>query len=268
MLHNCLFLALDMLTGGKGTHKFSNHQIFCKKKVLFLAIPHFYCTFAAILKNKSSLLPSELLDPVLPRIGSPASDRGVHPASAGGAAIVVPDAIHWYPMRVTYQRVKAIKALLDADQIENYLPMRWEWQETTDGQRRLRHLPVIASMIFVRDTRNRIIALKQLPGYEPMRFYTRPSVTVKNRREIFPIPDKQMEDFIRVASSNDERVVFLEDTDYLRAVGQRVRVAEGEFAGIEGVVKRIKSNKCVVVRLEGIATVAILRFPVHALIKI
>jgi transcription antitermination factor NusG len=47
-----------------------------------------------------------------------------------------------------------------------------------------------------------------------------------------------------------------------------VRVAEGEFAGVEGVVKRIKNNKCVVVRLEGIATVAILRFPVHALIKL
>lgn len=214
------------------------------------------------------MLPSELLDPVLPCTGSPASDQSVHPASDGVSPPIVSDAIHWYPMRVTYQRVKAIKALLDADQIENYLPMRWEWQETTDGQRRLRHLPVIASMIFVRDTRDRIIALKQLPGYEPMRFYTRPSVTLKNRREIFPIPDKQMQDFIRVASSNDERVVFLEDTDYLRAVGQRVRVAEGEFAGIEGVVKRIKSNKCVVVRLEGIATVAILRFPVHALIKI
>ncbi len=51
-------------------------------------------------------------------------------------------------------------------------------------------------------------------------------------------------------------------------MGQRVRVTEGEFAGIEGVVKRIKNNKCVVVRLEGIATVAILRFPVSALIKL
>ena len=236
--------------------------------MLFLAIPYICRNFAAIFKTESSLLPSELLDPVLPCTGSPASDQSAHPASDGVSPSIVSDAIHWYPMRVTYQRVKAIKALLDADQIENYLPMRWEWQETTDGQRRLRHLPAIASMIFVRDTRDRIMALKQMPGYEPMRFYTRPSVTLKNRREIFPIPDKQMQDFIRVASSNDERVVFLEDTDYLRAVGQRVRVAEGEFAGIEGVVKRIKSNKCVVVRLERIATVAILRFPVHALIKI
>ena len=214
------------------------------------------------------MLPSELLDPVLPRKGSPASDSSVHPATDGVSPFIASDAVHWYPMRVTYQRVKAIKALLDADQIENFLPMHWEWKDTRDGQRQLRHLPVIASMIFVRDTRERIIALKQMPGYEPLRFYTRPSQTLKDRREIFPIPDKQMEDFIRVSSSGDERVVFLEDTDYLRSVGQRVRVAEGEFAGVEGVVKRIKNNKCVVVRLEGIATVAILRFPVHALIKL
>lgn len=181
---------------------------------------------------------------------------------------VVPDDVHWYPMRVTYQRVKAIKTLLDADHVENFLPMHWVWQEKKDGQRELNHRPLIASMIFVRDTRDHIIKLKQLPGYEPLRFYTRPSQTLKDRREIFPIPDKQMADFIRVSSSGDERVVFLEDTDYLRSVGQRVRVAEGKFAGVEGVVKRIKNNKCVVVRLEGIAAVAILRFPVHSLIKL
>jgi hypothetical protein len=146
--------------------------------------------------------------------------------------------------------------------------MRWEWQEKKDGQRMLSHRPLIASMIFVRDTREHIIELKQLPGYEPLRFYTRPSANEKNRREIFPIPDKEMDDFIRVSTSEDERVIFLDDTDYLRAVGQRVRVAEGEFAGVEGVIKRIKNNKCVVVRLEGIAAVAILRFPVHSLIKL
>ena len=233
-----------------------------------MAIRYNCRNFAAIFKTESSLLPSELLDPVLPCTGSPASDPSVHPASDGVSPLVAPDEIHWYPMRVTYQRVRGVKALLDADQIENYLPMRWEWHVTSEGLRKLRHLPLIASMIFVRDSRDRITELKQKPGYEPMRFYTRPSETLKGRREIFPIPDKQMLDFIRISSSEDERVVFLEDTDYLRAVGQRVRVAEGEFAGIEGVVKRIKNNKCVVVRLEGIAIVAILRFPVHSLVKI
>lgn len=214
------------------------------------------------------MLPSELLDPVLQRTASPASDTDVRPSSDGVSPLVAPEERHWYPMRVTYQRVTAIKSLLDADKVENFLPMRWEWLELNNGNRQLKQVPLIASMIFVRDTREHLIALKQLSGYEPMRFYTRPSADVKDRREIFPIPDKQMEDFIRVSTSSDERVVFLEDTDYLRSVGQRVRVAEGEFAGVEGVVKRIKNNKCVVVRLEGIAAVAILRFPVHALIKL
>jgi transcription antitermination factor NusG len=231
-----------MLTADKGTHNFSYCQILLKKSVDFLAIPYIYCTFAVMLDAESS----HLLE----------------------TTPVVPDDVHWYPMRVTYQRVKAIKTLLDADHVENFLPMHWVWQEKKDGQRELNHRPLIASMIFVRDTRDHIIKLKQLPGYEPLRFYTRPSQTLKDRREIFPIPDKQMADFIRVSSSGDERVVFLEDTDYLRSVGQRVRVAEGKFAGVEGVVKRIKNNKCVVVRLEGIAAVAILRFPVHSLIKL
>lgn len=231
-----------MLTDSKGTHKFSYRQILSKKSVESLGIPYIYCTFAVMLDSMNS----NLLE----------------------STPVVSSDVHWYPMRVTYQRVKSIKTLLDADQVENFLPMRWEWQEKKDGQRMLSHRPLIASMIFVRDTREHIIELKQLPGYEPLRFYTRPSANEKNRREIFPIPDKEMDDFIRVSTSEDERVVFLDDTDYLRAVGQRVRVAEGEFAGVEGVIKRIKNNKCVVVRLEGIAAVAILRFPVHSLIKL
>ena len=65
-----------------------------------------------------------------------------------------------------------------------------------------------------------------------------------------------------------ERVVLLEETDYLAAAGQRVRVTEGPFVGVEGVVKRIKSNKCVVVRIEGVASVGILHMPAHFLLKI
>ena len=134
MFHSCLFLVLDMLTADKGTHNFSYCQILLKKSVDFLAIPYIYCTFAVMLDAESS----HLLE----------------------TTPVVPDDVHWYPMRVTYQRVKAIKTLLDADHVENFLPMHWVWQEKKDGQRELNHRPLIASMIFVRDTRDHIIKLK------------------------------------------------------------------------------------------------------------
>ena len=181
---------------------------------------------------------------------------------------IQPDTVAWYPMRVTYQRVLSVKEVLDAKHIENFLPLQWELRDLPNGQRRYEHTPLIKSIIFVRESVNNLTELKRLPSLEPLRFYTRPYGVNHEKREIFPVPDKQMDDFIRLTSSSDERVVFLQDSDYLSAVSQRVRITEGEFAGVEGVVKRIKNNKCVVVRIEGLAAVAILRCPVSTLQKI
>ena len=75
------------------------------------------------------------------------------------------------------------------------------------------------------------------------------------------VPDKQMEDFIRVASVADDRVFYMENLDFVGKPGQRVKVVEGEFAGVEGVVKRVKKNKCVVVQIENVAAVAIAFIP-------
>ena len=79
------------------------------------------------------------------------------------------------------------------------------------------------------------------------------------------MPDKQMEDFIRVASVRDDSVMFLDCSDFLRSPGTRVRVTEGPFAGVEGVIKRIRRNKRVVVQIDGVAAVAITFVPPSAL---
>ncbi len=79
------------------------------------------------------------------------------------------------------------------------------------------------------------------------------------------VPDKQMENFIRVASVQDDRVMFLESNDFINRIGQRVKVIDGYFSGVEGVVKRINKNKRIVVQLEGIAAVAIAFVPASQL---
>ena len=43
--------------------------------------------------------------------------------------------------------------------------------------------------------------------------------------------------------------------------GQRVRVVDGDFAGVEGIIKRVKKNKRVVVQIEHVAAVAIAFLP-------
>ena len=66
-----------------------------------------------------------------------------------------------------------------------------------------------------------------------------------------------MQNFMRVASHTDDSVMFLDMSDVQGKVGRKVLITQGEFAGVEGYVKRIKQNKRVVVQLNDLAAVAI-----------
>jgi len=176
--------------------------------------------------------------------------------------------LEWFPMRVTYCRELKMKEQLDKLNIENFVPMRYELVETRDG-RSLRLMPAIHNLIFVRTTKEDMTKLKlTCRALEPLRYMMRPVVGNKEKKEIIRVPDRQMENFMRVASVTDERVMFLEYGNYLEKVGQHVKVTNGFFAGVEGVIKRIKNNKRVVVMINGIAAVAIVNVPVEYLIPI
>jgi transcription antitermination factor NusG len=55
--------------------------------------------------------------------------------------------------------------------------------------------------------------------------------------------------------------MFLDYKEFIGKEGRRVRINEGAFAGVEGVIKRIKRNKHVVVQIEGVTAVAITFVP-------
>ena len=46
--------------------------------------------------------------------------------------------IHWYPLRVTYSRELLLKGILDAEKIENFIPMHYEY--IRKGERKVRKL--------------------------------------------------------------------------------------------------------------------------------
>jgi transcription antitermination factor NusG len=124
--------------------------------------------------------------------------------------------------------------------------------------------PAINNLIFVHSTRAIITEMKMTRReLAPLRYIMQPMLGADKytERPIVVVPDKQMEDFIRVASVTDDRVFYMENLDFVGKPGQRVKVVEGEFAGVEGVVKRVKKNKCVVVQIENVAAVAIAFIP-------
>ena len=57
-------------------------------------------------------------------------------------------------MRVTYSRELALKAFLDEEKIENFIPMRRDYI-VKKGRRIRRLVPVVHNLVFIRSTRGK-----------------------------------------------------------------------------------------------------------------
>ena len=173
----------------------------------------------------------------------------------------------WFPMRVTYQREMKVKAELDRLEIENFIPMTYRFTESRkqgDTELRKELVPAINNLIFVHSTKERISELKVSNELlEPLRYMI--DQTAGEAHTIMTVPDKQMENFMRVASVTDDSVMFLDETTIVGKEGKRVEIMGGPFEGVTGVIRRVKRCKRVVVELEGIACVAIAFVPVGQL---
>ena len=179
--------------------------------------------------------------------------------------------IAWYPMRVTYNRELKIKDLLDVLHIENFLPMKKILVDTVEGYPQWELKPAINNLIFVRSTRKILTELKTTKReFSPLR-YMRRGPSVVNPLiggSLLTVSDREMENFMRVASVEDDSITYLENTDYINQVGKKVRVLGGPFEGLEGVIKRIKKNRLFVVQIKGIVAVAVTTIPHYLLEEI
>ena len=74
--------------------------------------------------------------------------------------------------------------------------------------------------------------------------------------EIMTVSDREMNNFMLVTRHGDEQLEYLTYTDFFEKEGRKVQIIDGVFAGVEGEIKRIKKDRCVVVTIKGIAAVA------------
>ena len=176
----------------------------------------------------------------------------------------------WFPMRVTYQREMKVKAELDRQGIENFVPMRYKVVESqNNGDTELRRVlvPAINNLIFVRSTQERVSELKRTNEVlEPLRYMM--DHTAAREHAIMTVADGEMEIFMRVASRTDDSVMFLDNETVLGKEGKRVEIMGGAFEGVTGVIRRVKRCKRVVVEIEGVASVAIAWVPAGMLKEI
>ena len=173
----------------------------------------------------------------------------------------------WFPMRVTYQREMKVKAELDRLEIESFVPMTYKVIDADTNNPCRKLVPAIRNLIFVRSTQERISHLKSSNEIlEPLRYMI--DNTAEEAHTIMTIPDRQMQNFMRVASKSDDSVMFLDDESVVGKEGKRVEIIGGAFEGVIGVIRRVKRCKRVVVEIEGVASVAIAFVPAGLLKEI
>ena len=124
----------------------------------------------------------------------------------------------WFAMRVTYRRELDVKNLLDQQGVSIFIPMKE--------------------------------LKKDIPYLQYM--------TDSRSGEKIIVPDGQMRDFIAVAGTYDEHLLFFKPEEINPAKGTRVRIIGGDFAGYEGIFIKVKGarDRRVVICIQGIIAMA------------
>ena len=182
--------------------------------------------------------------------------------------------LNWYALKVFYNKVFEIEALLGDMGLETYIPVRHvqlKGEEhmriarrlaTPDDRRRdnqfvqagpviYKRVPIVSSLLFVCAPKER---LPEISACVEGRGFV---YKMADRKTDAVIPDKQMAMFRMVCSSGADGLEFFSDEDMTRyKTGDRVRVLEGPLKGAEGYIKRIRKDRRLLVSIEGFIAVA------------
>ena len=165
--------------------------------------------------------------------------------------------LHWYVAN-TCRQEKKIKQRLDSMGIENFIPFQ-QIARKIHGVDKLIEVPVIPNLVFIHTTLKTCMSLIQEYAFD-MRY-----LRDRETGNFLIVPDKQMNDFMLLIDLYKEMVEVVNEN---LKKGDKGRVIKGDFAGIEGELIRVKGHKRVVVRLEGVVSLATAYIPGSFLEKI
>lgn len=108
----------------------------------------------------------------------------------------------------------------------------------------------IPNLIFIHCTRQQIVKYRY-EMFDKLYIYRNP-----DRTEPEPIPNRVMKTFLLMAPYHDEPVMYLSIDDPHFFDGPKKRVIKGVFAGCEGIIKRIKGERRLIVKISAKSAIA------------
>jgi transcription antitermination factor NusG len=171
--------------------------------------------------------------------------RGIDQASSrtldsfpDGSCVSAPCAPKWFAAYTTPRHEKRVGQHLEMRQIEHFLPLYRTHRKWSDGSRVTLDLPLFPSYIFVCIPRNERVRVLEVPGIL--------AVVGGTGGEPASLPASEIDALRSGLSLRNAQ------PHPLLKVGQRARIRFGAFAGLEGVVQRMKYSYRVVLTLDSI----------------
>ena len=166
----------------------------------------------------------------------------------------------WHVIRVTYSRELKFQTQLNEAGFQTFIPMCRKKIEK-NGKQQTVVVPAVSNLCFVRttreDLRDYMISLGEAC---PARF-----VWDKATRDPMTVQDKAMQDFMMISLTMSDEVLYLNEVSAKLRAGQKVRITEGPFKGVEGTVVRIKKSRRVMVELPGMLAITTNYIPLQNL---
>ena len=166
------------------------------------------------------------------------------------------DTPHWYALRTTYGREKKAYNYLLSKGVETFYPIL-KSVKLVDSKRITIEESRIPNIFFVYGTEEELKTFVYDNVNLPyLRFYYRHThVGNKIVKEPLVVPDNQMNSLkIICAADSDDIIASTEEVEKFKT-GQKVRITEGKFAGVTGIVARYQSQQRVGIVIDGLLTV-------------
>ena len=113
-------------------------------------------------------------------------------------------------------------------------------------------VPAVSNLLFVRGEQDDLYEFfKGIGEGCPARF-----IWDKVTRNPVTVSDKAMADFITVSNAMLEDTIYLTELNSTLREGQKVRILEGPFKGVEGRIVRIRRSRRILVELPGMLSIA------------
>lgn len=170
--------------------------------------------------------------------------------------------MHWFALKVFYNKVFDIEKALEKEHIETYIPCE-ETLVIRNGIKKTVRKPMISSLMFFRATTADALKVQKM-FTDKVILYTR----LEDMKRIpLVIPDEEMNTFMLVTSAGEKGIEYYDDAPKFHQ-GDRVRVTDGKFKGAEGYICRVKKNRRLVVSIQGVCAVLTSYIPRSFLEKI